>query len=258
MSATPDSTLADPQHGSLPICNGNLPRAMPSATERLPSATKHWRGRPRPPRSCRSSMPRPATSRRCSMRCSRRRMRSVRGARLVRCYLDGRVISRSAARAALLRRLPRICRVPIQPVQRRRQLDAESRSYIHIADMTDDEHRVGAPLRRALSILAARAPLLAIPLRKDEVLLGTFSLLARKFARLPTSRSRCCRTSRRRRSSRWRMRGCITETREALEQQTATAEVLQVINPRPATSRRCSTRCSKRQCGCAGPHSASF
>ena len=38
---------------------------------------RHWSSRPRPPRCCRSSTPRPATLRRCSMRCWKRRYTSA-------------------------------------------------------------------------------------------------------------------------------------------------------------------------------------
>ena len=93
------------------------------------------------------------------------------------------------------------------------------------------------------------AQLAGVALRKDEALLGCHSTsIGAKCGRSPISRSRCCRTSRRRRSSRWRTRGSITETHRegSLEQQTATSRGLAGHQlARPAISPRCSTRCSK-------------
>ncbi len=62
-----------------------------------------------------------------------------------------------------------------------------------------------ATARSAVKITGSRT-YLAIPLRKDGALLGYLALTAMKFGLSPTSRSRCCRTSRRRRSFQWRTR----------------------------------------------------
>ena len=137
---------------------------------------------------------------------------AVRGAHSgILCTYDGELlrIGRRARRAARLRRVhatshsarPRA--VGIGRMRRGERV----RPYRRSAD--DDAYRDGDPHRRATG-RSRRAParLLAVPLRKDDALLGVIHRsTARKSGRSPTSRSRCCRTSRRRRSSRWRTRG---------------------------------------------------
>ena len=78
----------------------------------------------------------------------------------------------------------------------------------HPRSRDSEAYRRGDPDARASVDLGGVRTVLLVPLRKDDALLGVHhASTARRSGRSPTSRSRCCRTSRHRRSSRWRTRG---------------------------------------------------
>ena len=105
---------------------------------------------------------------------------------------------------------------------------------IHVADLKDDDvYRVGDPNRRALVDLGGARAALATSLRKDDVVLG-FMILYRQEVR-PFTGEQVMLLQNFAAQAVIAMENArlLTETREALEQQTATAEVLGVINSSP-------------------------